>query len=428
MPSNPTDPTALAGGGESGLPEALRSPTKNVKAGWVASIVAINIGINIVFFAPINVLLGLQATEIDAGSKEAILSLVTACGASVALVANPLFGALSDRTVSKMGRRSPWILAGAILGAASLLLLSGATTVGLMLLGWCGLQAGANAAYSSVTATIPDRVPERRRGAIGGLAAMGQTVGVLLGAVVGFVISGNIAVGYFICAAALVVSVIPYVVRPNDPPLPREFRESFNLLDFFKGFWINPMVHRDFGWAWLTRFMMNTGNQMTIVYLLFFLTDVVRYPNPAGGVLILTGIYAVMVIISAVLVGPVSDRSGKRKIYVIGSSIVVACSALIIAVSQNFTGAILGAAVLGLGFGAYLAVDFALLTQVLPSATSRGKDMGVINVANALPQVIAPTLAFISVKLLGGYTALFIVAALIGICGALLVRNIRSVP
>ncbi|RAX48750.1 MFS transporter [Arthrobacter sp. AQ5-05] len=428
MAGTPHDPTALAGGGEAGLPEALRTPTEDVTRSWVASVVAINIGINIVFFAPINVLLGLQATAIDAGSKEAILSLVTACGASVALVANPLFGALSDRTVSKMGRRSPWILAGAILGAAALLVLSGATTVGLMLLGWCGLQAAANAAYSTVTATIPDRVPERRRGGIGGLAAMGQTVGILLGAVVGFVISGNIAVGYFICAAALVVAVVPYVLRPNDPQLPREFRTDFNLLDFVKGFWINPLTHRDFGWAWLTRFMMNTGNQMTIVYLLFFLTDVVEHPDPAGGVLVLTGIYAVMVIISAVILGPISDRSGKRKIFVIVSSIVVACSALIIAVSQNFTGAIIGAGVLGLGFGAYLAVDFALLTQVLPSAKSRGKDMGVINVANSLPQVIAPALAFVSLKMLGGYTALFVVAAIIGIFGALLVRNIRSVP
>lgn len=428
MPRLPDESAGLSAGGEAALPEALRSPTKDVTRGWVASVVAINIGINVVFFAPINVLLGLQATAIDAGSKEAILSLVTACGASVALVANPLFGALSDRTVSTMGRRSPWILAGAILGAAALLMLSGATTVGLMLVGWCLLQAGANAAYSAVTAAIPDRVPERRRGAIGGLAAMGQTVGILLGAVVGFVISGNITVGYIICAVALVLGVIPYVLRPNDPVLPRESRTAFKLLEFIKRFWINPLTHPDFGWAWLTRFMMNTGNQMTIVYLLFFLTDVVHLEDPAGGVLVLTGTYAVMVIISAVLLGPISDKSGKRKIFVSGSSVVVACSALIIAVTQNFTGAIIGAAVLGLGFGAYLAVDFALLTQVLPSAKSRGKDMGVINVANSLPQVVAPMLAFLAVTMLGGYTALFIVAAAIGLLGAFLVRNIRSVP
>lgn len=410
------------------LPEALQAPTQNVSRAWVTSVVLVNVGINVVIFAPINILLGLQATAIDAANKEAILSLVTACGAAVALIANPFFGALSDRTVSKMGRRSPWILAGAVLGAASLLMLSGATTVGLMLIGWCALQASVNAAYATATAAVPDRVPLAKRGSVGGLAAMGQTVGILLGAVVGFVISGNIDVGYIICAAALVVSVVPYVLRPNDPQLPKEYRLPFRLGEFVKSFWINPVKHQDFGWAWLTRFMMNTGNQMTIVYLLFFLTDVIRHPDPAGGVLVLTGTYAVMVIVSAVIFGPLSDKSGKRKVYVIFSSVVVACSALIIAVSQTFPGAVLGAAVLGFGFGAYLAVDFVLLTQVLPSAQARAKDMGVINIANSLPQVVAPALALFAVTVIGSYTALFIVAACIGLVGATLVRNIRSVP
>lgn len=419
---------AINDGVANALPEALQNPTRNVSRRWVTSVVLVNLGINIVIFAPINVLLGLQATSIDAGNKEAILSLVTACGAAVALVSNPLFGALSDRTVSKMGRRSPWILAGAILGAASLLLLSGATTVALMLIGWCALQASINAAYSAITATIPDRVPQAKRGSIGGLAAMGQTVGILLGAVVGFLISGNLAVGYIICAVALVISVIPYLIKPNDPRLPKEFRTPFNLGQFLKGFWINPAKHQDFGWAWLTRLIMNVGNQMTIVYLLFYLTDVIHHPDPAGGVLVLTGVYAVMVIISAVIFGPMSDKSGKRKIYVIFSSVVVSSSALIIAIFQTFPGAIVGAAVLGFGFGAYLAVDFALLTMVLPSADARAKDMGVINIANSLPQVIAPALAFFAVTILGSYTALFAVAAGIGLIGAFLVRNIRSVP
>lgn len=409
-------------------PEALKEPTTPVSKRWVSSVVLVNLGINVVIFAPINVLLGLQATAIDPANKEAILSLVTACGAAVALVSNPLFGALSDRTTSAMGRRSPWILAGAILGVASLLILSGATTVGLMLLGWCALQASINAAYSSITATIPDRVPQAKRGAIGGLAAMGQTIGILLGAVVGFVIFGNIAAGYIICAAALAVSVIPYLLKPNDPQLPKEFRRPFALGEFFKSFWINPARHPDFGWAWLTRLIMNVGNQMTIVYLLFYLTDVVKYPDPAGGVLILTGTYAVAVIISAIIFGPMSDKSGKRKIYVIFSSVVVSSSALIIAIFQTFPGAMVGAAILGFGFGAYLAVDFALLTMVLPSARERAKDMGVINIANSLPQVIAPALALFAVTVLGSYTALFVVAAGIGLIGAFLVRNIRSVP
>lgn len=418
---------AGTGRGPEGTPDALAEPTTRVTRGWVTGIVLINVGINIAFFAPINILLGLQATAISPESKEAILTLVTACGASVALVANPLFGALSDRTTSRLGRRSPWILVGAILGVASLLFLAGASSVAMMLLAWCGVQAGANAMYAAVTATIPDRVPVLQRGRIGGLAAMGQTAGVLLGSVVGFVITGNIAVGYFICAIAMAVSVIPYLINPDDPELPESACPPFAWRSFLKSFWINPVQNPDFGWAWLTRFMMNVGNQMTIVYLLFFLTDVIKYPNPAKGVLILTGIYAVMVIITAVLAGPWSDRTGKRKVFVITASIVIACAALIMAIFPVWTGALVGAAVLGAGFGAYLAVDFALLTQVLPSASARGKDLGIINIANSLPQVIAPALALFSVKVLGGYTALFAVAALLGLTGAYLVRQIKSV-
>ena len=257
------------------VPEALAEPVRRVGPGWVTGLVLVNVGINAAFFAPLNVLLGLQATALDPGHKEAILSLVTACGAAVALVANPLFGALSDRTTSRLGRRSPWILAGAVLGVAGLLALSGAGSVAALLLFWCLVQTGANAAYAAVTAAIPDRVPVPQRGQVGGLAAMGQTAGIMLGSVIGFVISGNVAVGYWICAAALAVSVVPYLLRPNDPALPRRLRGPFRWGAFVRGFWINPLEHRDFGWAWLTRFMMNVGNQLTIVYLLFFLTDVI---------------------------------------------------------------------------------------------------------------------------------------------------------
>ncbi|MGG5753623.1 MFS transporter [Zafaria sp. Z1313] len=417
-----------AGPGTAVVHEALAEPRRRVRARWVTGVVLVNVGINVAFFAPINILIGLQATAIDELNKEAILSLVTGCGAAVSLVMNPLTGALSDRTTSKLGRRSPWILGGAILGSAALLLLSGATTIALLLLGWCLVQAGANAAYSTITAAVPDRVPVDQRGQVGGLAALGQTVGILGGSVVGFVIFGNVAFGYWLCAGALLLSVVPYLFHSDDPVLPRALREPFRFGAFLRSFWINPARYPDFGWAWLTRFLMFVGNQLTIVYLLFFLTDVIEHPDPAGGVLILTGLYAFMVIATTVVAGRWSDKAGKRRVFVAGSSAVIACAALIMAFFPVWPGAIAGATVLGIGFGAYLAVDFALLTQVLPSAAARGKDMGVINIAAALPQVVAPVLAFLSVKFLGGYTALFVIAAVIGLSAAALVYKIKSVP
>lgn len=407
---------------------ALAEPTQRVRASWTAGVVGVNWGINTVFFAPINVLIGLQATAIDAPNKEAILSLVTAFGAFVSLVANPLSGALSDRTTSRFGRRRPWVLGGALVVVVALLIMSGATTVAIMVAGWCLVQAGANAMYAAIYAAIPDRVPLEQRGLVGGLAAMGQTLGILTGAAVGFVIAGNVPFGYLLCAGILVLSVLVYVFRGDDPALPRDAVGRFEWRKFLAGFWISPVKYPDFGWAWLTRFLMFVGNQLTIVYLLFFLTDVIQHPDPAGGVLILTGAYAVTVVITTVIAGKWSDRAGKRRVFVAGSSAMIACAAVIMAFAPTFPAALVGAVVLGAGFGAYLAVDFALLTQVLPSSASRGKDLGVINIAASLPQVIAPTLAFLAVTYFGGYRTMFIVAAAIGLLAAVLVYRIKSVP
>jgi MFS family permease len=428
-PGPAPDPGSLSkpGDGAEYSTAALAEPTAKVTARWVTGLVLVNVGINAAFFGPINIFIAEQATGIDETNKEAIASLVLGCGAAVSLVANPLFGALSDRTVSGFGRRAPWVLGGAVLATAALLALSGATAVALMVLFWCLVQLGANAAYAAITAAIPDRVPVLQRGGVGGVAALGQTAGILLGSVFGAVVSGNYMVGYALCAAALLFSVLPYLFHRNDPPLPRALRPPFSWRSFLRGFWISPARHPDFAWAWLTRFLVNVCNQLTIVYLIFFLGDVLKLESPALGVLILTGIYAALVMVTAVIAGPWSDRLGRRKPFVIGSSVLIALAGLTMAFFPVWTGALVGAAILGVGFGAYQAVDFALLTQVLPQAADRGKDMGVINVAASLPQVFATGLAFLAVTYFGGYFTLFITAAVMGLLGAVFVVKIKGV-
>ncbi|MGO4247856.1 MFS transporter [Paenarthrobacter sp. RAF54_2] len=428
LPGPVPDPAVVRGG----TATALAEPVDRVRALWITGVVLINVGINAAFFGPIQVLLGQQAVHFDEDQKEAILALVTGCGAAVSLVANPLFGAFSDRTVSRFGRRVPWVLVGAILGAVALVGLAGAPNVAVMTVLWCFVQAGCNGAYAAITAAIPDRVPVPQRGTVGGLAAMGQTVGVLAGAVIAAVVAGNFAAGYLVCAAALLAGVVLYLFKNDDQPLPAQARPPFSLVRFFQGFWVSPKRYPDFAWAWLTRLLVNIGNHMVTLYLLFFLSDAVHVKEtegiePAFGVLILTGLYAVMVIITSVIGGTLSDRMGKRKPLVIASSVIIAIASLILGFAPTWAGAITGAIVLGIGFGAYLAVDFALITQVLPTALDRGRDLGVINVANSLPQVVAPLIAFPFVTYWGGYVSLYVAAAVIGLLGAVFVVKIKSV-
>ncbi|CAB4952786.1 unannotated protein [freshwater metagenome] len=131
--------------------------------------------------------------------------------------------------------------------------------------------------------------------------------------------------------------------------------------------------------------------------------------------------------VTAVIGGILSDRSGRRKVYVIGASIVMAGAALLLVITTTMQMAMVAALILGLGYGAYLAVDQALITQVLPRAEDRARDLGVINIANSAPQVLGPVIAATLVTSFGGYPALYVVTAIVTLLGAAAIIPIRSV-
>ncbi len=406
---------------------AFAEPDRPVGSGYVASVSLANLAVWLAFFTPIQNLLPRLADRVtDGDGKEAALAVVAGVGAFVAIVANPLAGALSDRTRSRFGRRRPWVLGGALVGALAMLGLVPATSVLGLALVWAIAQGGLNAAYAGVTATIPDQVPVRQRGLVSGWVGLSQTVGIVLGvALVSFIVV-DLDAGIVLTSVLAVALVLPFVLTLSDPVLER--RERTTLREFLVRFWIDPRANPDFAWAWITRFLVSLGNAMATLYLLFFLQDRVGHPEPEQAQTIMVGIYALGTIATAVIGGRLSDRSGRRKIFVIVSTTVMAVAALILALVPTFPATLLAAAILGLGYGVYLAVDQALITQVLPAAADRARDLGVINIANSSPQVLAPVIAAPLVIGAGGYTTLYLLTAGITLLGAVLIRNIRSVP
>ncbi|MFG2137436.1 MFS transporter [Streptomyces sp. NPDC048650] len=403
-------------------------PVEPVGRGWTLSLSLANGAIWAGWYGPLQILLALQAAQLapPGASKESVLAWVTGLGAGVSLLSNPLFGALSDRTTSRYGRRTPWILAGVLGGAAALALLAAAHTVWLMAAGWCLVQLTLNAAFAAITAAVPDRVPQRRRGTVGGWLGAAQILGVVVGT--GLATSaGGIAAGYLVCAAFTVLAALPYPLLHRDPALPAVARPPLTLRAFLAGFWLSPRRHPDFGWAWLTRFLINLGNALALLYLLYYLRDALHHPDPDGGVLVLTAVNGATLLATVVVSGIWSDRVGRRQPFVVHAGVIMAAATLLLGAWQTWTGALCAAALLGVGFGVFTSVDFALMTDVLPAAAHRGKDLGIINIANALPQVAAPALAAPIVRELGGYRVLYAVAAATGLAGALLVRRIRGV-
>jgi MFS family permease len=424
-----TTPQAAGSALGSELPAALREPTRRVGVRFVALLSIASLGLWSAFFTPIQVLLPEQLEQIDAANKILYLSWVTGVGAFVAVVANPLFGALSDRTSLRWGRRNPWTIGCAVAGAVALLGLAQASTVLMVLVGWCLAQACLNGMLASVTAMVPDQVPIEQRGEVSAWAGIPQPLGLVIGVgLVTGVVAGIVA-GYAVVAAFVVLAALPLVLFVRDEPLPREFRPKFAWRPFLAGFYVNPRAHPDFGWAWITRFLVGLGNSTGTLYLLFFLEDAVHYEEKAAedALFILILIYTACLLVTAILGGIWSDRVQRRKAFVMIATGIMAVGAVVLAIWQTWEAAIAAAAIMGAGYGTYLAVDQALITQVLPAAKDRAKDLGVINIANSLPQVLGPALAGPVIAGLGGYPSLYALTAVITLLGAILVQPIKSV-
>lgn len=408
--------------------ESDAGPLRLPPGSWVLGVTLAAIGLWSGLFGPIQVLLAQQAQELAPEHKESALALVTGVGAAVSTVLNPVWGAASDRTTWRYGRRLPWVLGGAATGGLAMLGLATADSVWTMTAAWALAQAGLNAMLAALSATVPDQVPVDRRGAVGGLLAIAQTLGVVVGSGIAAA-TGSIAAGYLTLAAVLVLSTLPYAVNSRDRRLPVPARTDRGVGALLRGFWVSPRAHPDFGWAWITRFLMNLGNALLLLYLLYYLTDAVGLTDAAAEdtVFGLTTVYGVCTVLTAFAGGVWSDRTGRRKVFVLWSGLITSAALALFALVPTVPAVWLAAAVLGIGFGAYTSVDFALITQVLPTDRDRARDLGLSNIASALPQVLAPPLAAGVLAAGLGYPALFVLAAAVSVLGSVLIRAIRGV-
>ena len=405
-------------------------PTRKVTGRWIAFFAIAWLGIWMAQLAPVQKLLPEQITAqlkttywVD---NVVAFGIISGISGVCAIIAYPLTGALSDRTTSRFGRRRPWIAIGTIVFAISLILLGMQTTIvgigvfwSLALTGFCILTA-------ALTATISDQVPVNQRGYVSGWLSAPQAIGIILGVMlVTYVFVGTL-LGYTAMAVLLVVLVTPFLFLP-DAVLPVELKEKMTARGVVQSLWISPREHPDFGWTLLSRVLVNFGNAFGTTMLLYFLQFGLNDKHADDDLLTLILIYMVFVIIASLVLGRLSDRLGRRKAFVFISSALQGVAALLLAFLPDFTVAMVAAGLLGLGYGCFLSVDQALATQVLPDPESRGKDLGIMNIATAVPQAIAPLIGAGVVAMMGGFVGLFVMSGVFAFAGALAVARVKAV-
>ena len=385
------------------------------------------LGIFILWGAIPTVLLPLQVEQLDPANKVANLAIVTTIGALAAMIAQPVAGTISDRTRSRFGSRAPYIVGGALVGGLALVALGLSSSILMVALCWTLVQISFNVVQGPYSAMLPDRVPEAVRGTFAAMIGAMTMVGSLGGVILASLLAGSIPGAYLVLAGTSVVLLTLFAVFTGPRDNRGEPRPAFRLRDFLLTFWVNPVAHPDFFWAFTGRLLLYTGYFLVVAYQLYLLQDYIGLGDEAVVLLPIVSAAALPTLVLAVAIsGPWSDRVGRRKPFVVASSLIVGLAQVVPWVWPTFEGMVVFALLAGLGFGAFQAVDTALVSQVLPDSHAHAKDLGVVNIAATLPQTVAPAIAG-AVVLTFGFAGLFPAAILLSVLGALAVLPIRSV-
>jgi MFS family permease len=386
---------------------------------------------SLLFIAPLLVTLALKVNSL-VGIERApdSLALVAGIGALVAMVGNPFFGKMSDRTASRLGMRRPWMVIGLAGGSLGILIVALAPSIPVVLAGWCTAQLFFNALLAAMVAVLPDQVPSVQRGLISGVLGVCLPVASVCGTFLVKLFTGNLLAMFLAPCAISGFFILLFAVSLKDRRLARGEKPAWSLREFASTFYVNPRKNADFAWAFASRFLFVTAYAFLVTYQAYYLVQKIgsAVSDVPQQIFLGTLVQSGVVVAASLIGGRVSDRTGRRKIFVLTASIVYGLALFVVAIASNFNGFLVGMAISGLGFGVYVAVDLALVVDVLPDQRSAAKDLGVFNIAGALPFSIAPAIAPVILVIGGGsYGVLYAVAGVCAIIGAVAILPVRRV-
>jgi MFS family permease len=408
-------------------------PTAARRVGWgfITLYALAYMSTSLLFLAPLLVTLALKVNSlVGIDNAPNSLALVAGIGALVAMVGNPFFGKMSDRTSSRMGMRRPWMVVGLLGGSLGILVVALAHTVAVVLVGWCIAQLFFNALLAVQVAVLPDQVPAAQRGMVAGVLGVCLPIASVSGTFLVKLFTGNQLAMFLVPCAVGGFFILLFAVTLDDRRLAGPGKPAWSLREFAGTFYVSPRKAPDFAWAFVSRFMFVLAYAFLFTYQAYYLLEKLNSAEADVPEQIFLGILiqSTVLVAASLIGGRLSDRTGRRKIFVFAASIVYGLAMFLIAVASDFNGYLVGMAIGGLGFGIYIAVDLALVVDVLPDINNAAKDLGVLNIAGALPASIAPAIAPAILAISNGsYGVLYAVAGVCAVLGGFAILPVKGV-
>jgi len=401
------------------------APRTRVTAGWLCTFGLAWFGFWLLVMLPGQFMLVHLASALDPAEKVGVGSFLIAETATVIVVSVPLIGWLCDRSNPRFGRRRTWALGGFITATVPFALVGMQPNWQLAAALLAVVAVGQSAVLVSLSAMIADQVPPAQRGRASAAVGVPQVIALAGGMIIVTELVTDVQWSWAVIALLALITPLPFLLGHPEPtpltaaPTPRATapRTRGDIRALLRRY-------HDLGWAGLSRVLVNAGNLVGTTYLLYFLSDSLGLANPESALTVLILIYLVASGLGSWVGGTLTDRLRSRRTFVAAAAGLQVAAALTLAFVPTWEASIVAAVLLGIGYGVFLSVDQALLTDVLPDESTRARDLGIVNSAQHLP--IAALVGWLVLSM-AGYTELYVIAAVIMALGGIAVYRIRSV-
>ncbi len=328
------------------------------------------------------------------GTPNTALGFLGFVGLVVAMLVQPIVGVFSDRMRSRWGRRLPFMLLGAILITGSLYLLALAPALWVLVLGILLIQMSSNILQGPWQALIPDLVLENQRGTASGLKAMMDILALVVGRAVGGFFFGRVT--EWGEAAALMAVSVPVIVfllgliltaiwaREKPETAPERGTTQSVAEALRKAFSVDWRTHPTFRWWFFNRMLFWGAFIFLNTFLVTYMMGVLKMAEDDAQKFVGTfsTIIGLALLLIALPAGWLADKFGRKPLVVV-AGLVAFAGTLTLLVARDTTSITLGGAVIGLGIGAFLSANWAMITDIVPRPEA-ARYLGIANIATCI--------------------------------------------
>lgn len=392
--------------------------------------VVVKLSLFATFAGFVSVLLPARVAEIDPDGKVATLAMITTIGFVLNAVAQPVVGALSDRTRSRLGRRLPWMAAGAVIGGLAIGAIGDAQTVVLLTVLWAVAQLALHGLEIAMDAYLVDAFAPSRRGVAAGVTGLALVAGTAGGAIVSSSLVTRPSLASWLFAAMIAASVIVFAALVRDEPTTTTEVPRRPLAETLRAARAAVAAHPDFVKVLVWRVGYSIAYSSVFAYQLYILTDLIGVPTPRAAQLVAVAVVlgSIAAAVSVIAGGWLSDRVRRRRVFILVGNGALIAGNLLLLLWPTVPTVMAMAVLFGTGLGLSISCGRALASQVLPDQRSGAAvGLGTLSTAANVGQAVAPPIAAFAIGL-GGYPAVFAVSiagSLISWAAVALVRTVR---